>query len=413
MAEWLMLQLPRTPESPVHWLLADSDGQALATVQTGTLTEAAAQAPGRRVCALLDSADVLSAEIDLPARGNVRPQQVVAFALEEQLAADIETQHFALGPRAAAGARTAVAVIARDLLTYWLEALGAVGISPEVVCAEDALVPNNPGHSVALLDEAALGVRRAGAQLTVTVPAEALQESLEVALGADVLAGENLLVYVTPPVWQRRSREIEALRERCASLTVQVLNGGVLPLLAPQLAGGGYINLLQGAYGRQAALGAGMGRWRLAATLAVAFIALHVAGQSFEWLQLKHANRELDDSIRTLVRSAVPGDPGTGAVRARAESWLVLAQSRSTANGFLGALGALARALPVVNGAQLRALNFKQGVVNLRLRAGDASSLERLNQSLRANGWQAELTSGNAAAGSYEGQIQMDANGVP
>ena len=57
---------------------------------------------------------------------------------------------------------------------------------------------------------------------------------------------------------------------------------------------------------------------------------------------------------------------------------------------------------------RLQSLDFRDGVVQLKLRAGDAQALERINQSLRAAGWNAELVSGGAAGDAYEGSLRLN-----
>jgi hypothetical protein len=48
----------------------------------------------------------------------------------------------------------------------------------------------------------------------------------------------------------------------------------------------------------------------------------------------------------------------------------------------------------------------------MKLSAPDASSLDRLNQSLRNGGWQADLVGGSNAASGYEGRIQVRPSGT-
>ena len=79
----------------------------------------------------------------------------------------------------------------------------------------------------------------------------------------------------------------------------------------------------------------------------------------------------------------------------------------------MSALTALAQALDSARGATLQALSYRDGGLDLKLKASDAESLERIDQSLRNNGWQAELTSGGAASSGYEGRIQMRRGGSP
>jgi general secretion pathway protein L len=405
MAEWLILQLARDPEERCGWMLADERGQPLAPPRVGTLSEAAADAGGRRIAALVPSSDVLITEVELPQKSGVRPQQIAPFALEEQLAAEIETLHFAVGTRDDRSGRTAVAVVTRSLMERWLAALAAAGLSPSVICAESALLPDNPGHTVLMIDADTLSVRRVG-QTPLSMPADDMATALEAALGP-TLADENLLVYATPQDWQRHAHHAEALRGRCASFKLQLLNAGPLPLLAPQLAGGQYINLITGDFGHKTSFGGDWRRWRLVAVLAVALFAVHVGGLSLELLQQQRSERALDEAIGTVARRALPGDPGTGAVRSRIEQRLLAAQGQAGGAGLLPALAALAQAISGVSGATVQAMSFRDGGMDLKLQAADATSLERVDQALRTGGWQAELTAGSAAGAVYEGRILM------
>src|SRR5256884_98482 len=116
MADWLLLRLPRAAGEPASWLIADARGAPAGPAQGGPWTLAAARAPGRRVCALVPGADVLLAEPEIPVKAGAKLQQLVPYALEEQLADDIDDLHFAIGKRAGDSARAPVAVVARALL---------------------------------------------------------------------------------------------------------------------------------------------------------------------------------------------------------------------------------------------------------------------------------------------------------
>ncbi|MGC2462440.1 MAG: type II secretion system protein GspL [Steroidobacteraceae bacterium] len=405
MAEWLILQLSRGPEERCGWMLADEHGQPLGAPRVGTLAQAAGEASGHRVAAVVPSSDVLMTEVELPQKSGVRAQQIAPYALEEQLAADIETLHFAVGARDNRTGRTTVAVVTRALMDQWLSALNAEGLAPEVLCGQAVLLPENPGHTVVMLDGDTLSVRRAG-QTPLALPAGDMAAALEASLGPG-LTDDNLIIYATPQDWHRHSSEAEALRGRCASLKVQLLNAGPLPLLAPQLVAGHFVNLLAGDFALRNSFGGDWRRWRLAAVLAVTLFAVHIAGLSLELVQQQRSERALDEAIGNVARRALPGDSGTGAVRSRVEQRLLAAQVQSGGSGLFSALAALAQAVSGVNGASVQALSFREGGLDLTLRASDAASLERVDQALRNGGWRAELTSGAAAGSAYEGRIQM------
>ena len=116
----------------------------------------------------------------------------------------------------------------------------------EVLCAEAALLPENPGHTVVMLDGDMLSVRRAG-QPPLALPAADMAAALEASLGPE-LSADDLIVYATPQDWHRHSTDAEALRSRCAILKVQLLSSGPLPLLAPQVAAGLHLDRIADAF---------------------------------------------------------------------------------------------------------------------------------------------------------------------
>ncbi len=123
MADWLLLRLPRAAGELASWLVADARGAPAGPAQSGPLTLAAARAAGRRVCVLVPGADVLLAEPEVPVKAGAKLQQLLPYALEEQLADDIDDLHFAVGKRAGDSSRSPVAVVARALLDEWLATL--------------------------------------------------------------------------------------------------------------------------------------------------------------------------------------------------------------------------------------------------------------------------------------------------
>jgi general secretion pathway protein L len=433
MADWLLLRLPRMPEEPASWLIASAAGAPLAATQSGPLALAAAAAAGRRVCAVVPGTDVLLADPELPSRSGVKLAQLVPYALEEQLADDIDDLHFALGKRAADSHRTPVAVVSRTLMDEWLAALRAAGIEPECLYADSELLPANPGQAVALLEEDTVFVRAPGAP-PVCLPMDALAEALAIAEAAprdatpaaaiaDMSAADapegagaagaarGLIVYSGTAEWQLHSAQVEEARARFASLRVQLLGDGPLALFAQQLSTTGAINLLQGGYTPKSSRAAGLSAWRVAALLLLSLVALHVVGKAAELRVLKSKERQVDASIRDTFHSAMPGEPSTVDARRRMEERLLTLRSGGGSNGLLGALQAVARARDAAPGTSVQSLSFHDGVLELTLNARDAASLDHLSQQLRSSGWLADLVGGNTIGGAYQGRVQIHAQG--
>jgi general secretion pathway protein L len=407
MADWLLLRLPHTPDQPASWLVVDARGAPMGPPQGGPLELAAPRVVGRRVCVLVPGAEVLLAEPEVPVKAGAKLQQLIPYALEEHLADNIEDLHFAIGKRAGDSARTPVAVVARSLLDDWLATLRAAGIEPEVIYADSNMLPENPGQSVALLEEDAVSVRPPGGS-PVTLPSDALAEALEIAQSG-AATGETgargLILYTGAPEWQRHAAQVEAARPLFDGIKVQLLTAGPLALFAQQLPSGAAINLLQGTYAPTSSAGSSLKAWRVAAVLLASLIALHVVGKAAELQILKKREHQVDASIRDTFRSAMPGEINTADARQRMEQRLVAA--RGAGGGLLPALQALAQARDAAPGTNVQGLNFHDGSLDMKVSAPDASSLDRLSQALRSNGWQAELTGGGNAAGGYEGHLQV------
>jgi general secretion pathway protein L len=405
MAEWLVVRMPRGNDSVAAWLIADAAGRPLGAVQSGALEAAGAAAAGRRVAVLVPAADVLSLNVELPARAGARAAQLVPFALEEQLATDIEGQHFAIG-RSGPGGSIAVAVVARTLMEEWRARLAAARLRPELLCSDDALLPRMAGHRVALLEgnTLCLAAADAGPALTMSAPPGSFAGAIAAACG-EAAADTRLVFHCSPPDWQRRSAEIEAARPLLASLQIQLLGSGALPWLAAQLPEAAAINLLQGPYAPRTNFSERWLRWRVAAALVAALVLLHLASQGLLYWRLQRTDRELDRAIAALAGPQLAA--GSGSIRSRLEPSLLGAQGQGGRSGLLPALQGLAQAMNGVSGARVQALSFRDGALQLKLRAGDAHSLDRINQNLRAAGWQAELISGGAAGDAFEGSIQL------
>ncbi len=407
MSDWLLLRMPRAAAT-ASWLVADTSGRPLTAASSGTLQQAAAAAVGRRVAVLLPPADVLLAEVELPVKGGARASQVVPYALEEQLVGDVEAQHFAIGARNASTGRTAVAVIAHAELEQLLQTLRTAGIEAQSVVSEAALVPGGLNHATLLLDGETLCIVPPGGAQAAVLPATDVGAALELAVGAETLGGMTVVCVATPLDWQRRSAEIEGLRSRCAGLKVQLANSGLLPWLAPQFAAGTAVNLLQGRYAQRQSWSGQWQRWRVVGVLAGALLLLHVAGQLWTLAQLERAERELSVATEEFANRVMPGAGGTTNLRQRAEQRLLAAQGAGDASGLMSALAAIAGAVPAAGGgAAIQTFQFQGGALDVKLRANDAESLERVSQQLRAAGWRAEITSGNAISGGYEGRLRI------
>jgi hypothetical protein len=224
--------------------------------------------------------------------------QVVPYAMEESLAGEVEQFHFAIGATDDSGA-TQVAAVRREELRSWLDAIAAAGIEPLAVVPDTLCVPDNPGKIVAVIDAGQLLVRAPGS-LPVALDAEPLTESFALAGREGVV--RHVQLYGSQQDWRHAREMIEALREVTGSLDLQILPDGALPLIAAGAVRPGALSLLQGEFARRTGWRAEWQRWRVAAFLAVAALALYVGGRGFD-----HAGRRELPGRARAGRAAADG----------------------------------------------------------------------------------------------------------
>jgi general secretion pathway protein L len=414
MADWLLLRLPRNPQAEASWILADARGNAISAPQSGPLELAAQRAAGRHVCVLVPGTDVLLTEPELPVKAGAKLQQIVPYALEEHLAEDIDELHFAVGKRAGDTPTTPVAVVGLSLMDEWTNTLKAAGLVPESMYVDSDLLPLNPGHAVALLEDDVVTVRPpVGA--TISMPSDALTEALQLVKPSGDVGegtGRGLILYTGAAEWQQYSPLVEAVREQFDGIKVQLLTSGPLTLFAQQLPTAKPINLLQGRYQPQTTRAVGWQAWRVAAMLLAGLFALHAIGKGAELFVLKSAEKKVDTSIEQAFRAAMPGEMNATNARKRMETKLVAIRG-SGGQGLLSALGAFAQARNSVPGTTVQAMTFHDGALILKMAAPNADALDRLSQLLRSSGWEADLTGSNVTnGGGYEGRIQIKPRGA-
>ena len=151
MAETLVLRLEPADTGAGTWIVTDEQGRRVGVPGAGPIAMAAPAAAGRRVIVLAPAVDVLLTSVTLPVRGATKILRALPFALEEQIAEDIEALHFAAGRQQADGEITAAAVD-REQLEGWLALLGEAGLDAQVICSEAEGAPAAPNHLNWLLD---------------------------------------------------------------------------------------------------------------------------------------------------------------------------------------------------------------------------------------------------------------------
>ena len=118
---------PKTKPSSGYW--RDSSGTRLSNGSTGEPRQAAVEVGEPLRHRARAAVDLLTTTVLIPGRSNSKIKAALPFALEENLAEDVENLHFAVGERQENG-RLPVCVCRQDKIDGWLSRLSDAGIEP-------------------------------------------------------------------------------------------------------------------------------------------------------------------------------------------------------------------------------------------------------------------------------------------
>ncbi|MFL6551456.1 MAG: type II secretion system protein GspL [Povalibacter sp.] len=394
------------------WLLVDATGARQGSVRSGTLNEAAVDAAGRKVILLVPGTDVYLAEPVLPVKSGAKLLQMVPFALEEQMATDIDDMHFGVGRREGRPG-TPVAAVSHKRMQSWHDAVRDAGIHVEAVYADSSALPVTANGVTLLIEDSKIYVKREAAPPAV-LEVQPLIEALQLALAAGDEAREHVTLYLDDDAYERDRDLFEGLREFTASLQVKLLPDGALPLLAATAMQGGLINLLQGKYAVKTRLRVSFEPWRYVAALALFFVLLHLGLKFWQFTNLKRTEARLDSEIAEVFQQAMPGAPVPAPLSARRQMEARLAGLRGNGpvSGVLVTLGALGEALGQAPGTDMEALSYRDNATDVRVLAPSVDALDKIQHTATQRGLTAEIQSATPRGSKVEGRMKFKRNGV-
>ena len=210
-------------------------------------------ARGRNLTVFLNGLDVLGLKAAIPARNENEARRAAPFAIEDEIAENVDQSHVALGPvdRTNPGAPRDLNIVSIALLSETIRALSERGLAEAQIMAAHSLLPDED----ILVEAPGLVLARLGGR----------------SFAIDASLGREVLVSLT-----QDHPEASVYGEQVASALSRSSAGpgiGSLEALLTQLAGwaeaGRGIALRQGAFEARRPIDLdGFGRWKLAGSLA-------------------------------------------------------------------------------------------------------------------------------------------------
>ena len=368
MQEQLIIRLPEHEQQPIHWFIwraADNDVIASGELENAAqLSHLQGHAEQREVSVFVASQAILLSRVELPSGGQRHLAQLVPYALEEELAADIEQLHFAW-PQGRLPSPLPVAVVEHRVLQQWREWLTQAGISAQRLSPDVFMLPPPAAEQWHVMQVGQDVIVRSGRWQGFCIDSDLFQ-NLASSLVADQAPPQQIVHYGDID-WPQPPAPLQA-----ADIE--------LPLSAAAKAGDG-INLLQGEYRPQQHK-----RQRLlpvkalVASLLVA-LSLALATQISDLYRTQAYADQLQAKIEQTYRQTFPGDSRIINVRVQMQQKLAqLAGGPSAAGDPLLLLSQLQPAFAAIDGARLESLRFEKGELRLQATTESFQQFEQLQQ---------------------------------
>ena len=339
---------------------------------------------------LVDASRCLGLSLELPPLRGQKLQQAMRWAAEEHLAGSAEDEHVVAGPRDEAGRLRCVSIAngVMEELTAPLDGVAAERMLPDALC-----LPWQAGR-VSLAEHDGRILARWGEWSFTSFDADLAADMIDSAAPPeselDWYGGER-------PAW---------VDERGA---VDRDDGQSLMAILARQAAGAELNLLSGPWAPQSAATA-RSQWRWTAIFAAAVVAMVIGHAALERYQLANRSAELEAAIEQQFRQAFPEVGRIVRPQTQAERELARLRFGQAA----GLLELMHRVAPVIDGQaqlQVERLDYRDGTLELGLRAPDVAALEALEQRLRALDLSAEVQTASLDDRGASGRIRITRGG--
>lgn len=366
-------------------ILADGRLRWLATAGDGEVRSGVPQTEGdSQVWVVLPAEDVLLMHAPRVARSPAQLRQALPYAIEDQLAAPIETQHVAWAD-ASDPQQVLIAVVAKARLDGLLTILREQGLEPDALIPEPLLLPYSAPAASVLLEGGRAVLRYGEARAFVGGAEELAMFAAQVASGLDgiVVADSQ-----SPLPLRNRQGVDDALQAYVQQARSE-----------PPL------NMLQGSYAPRRKLGGARRRARIALALATTVVVLGLAHLLLERQQLLRLAQQQRQEMVQLYRAAVP--EATRVVDPELQLRNALAANgHGGADAGLQLLAAVAPGLSTDPQLRLDSFELKERTLELVVQAPDVAALDALRARL-AIAAPAELTAATPGSQGIEGRLRL------
>lgn len=406
----LFIRIPTADLRPEHWQTVEwalyrPNGERIAA-GTGSLSEldGLLQQNGLTevdLTLLVSAQTVLSCHARIPARQARYIQQALPYAVEENIAQDIDSMHLAAARKADKGVYNVLAV-SRAHMDAWVEFAKSLGYSLTGIYPDAMALPYETNQWSLCLDNGQ-ALLRYGINDCVRLAKFNLIPYLDLKTQGAEESGEEpigLRVFVNEAEAEDNAVLLAELQQSSAlKITQERISISPFELLCESLQRqSGLINLCQGDYAVRNERQSSLKRWAPVLWIAAAWFVLQVGINLGTGFYYQHKANQLNEQARSLYLNIFPNERRVSDIRRSLEGKLRAAQTNGNGGSFLGLLSDAGYQLmqqPNRQSLTLRSMNYnrQRGELSMELQAGSLEQLDQYKQAMATVGYNVEIGS--------------------
>ncbi len=403
MSELLILQFQSTGDEFLQWFhTLDGKISQSGRHSIDDLADLKNQFPPISTVILLPASDCLVTSVTIPSTQRRQQLKAIPFALEEQLADDIESMHFAVGKRSENG-ELAVIAIAKSKMQHYLDILGEAKIIPTAILPISALLEAPlDAWSIFKLNEEFI-VNQGGTCWSGS------EDDVKLMLGLSI---EKLEDGQLPGLlYWGANEQPDWLTELGFESSSQIVQDPHQSLLSRYSAT--QINLLQGEFEIQDDWSLGWNIWRRAAMFAAIAILIKIAIMATNIYTLNSEKETLKSEIANLYHQVAPG---ARIVDPRRQMQQLLSKGNAggaSSQSFFIMVYLVAEGLARIPNVEPTNLSYdgRKGEIRLDIPVANLPELDQLKDYLTQKGLTIEVGGASAQGSRYSGRLMIRSNG--
>jgi general secretion pathway protein L len=352
--------------------------------QTNDLLEIAHQHQSNDIVIISPGTDTTTTSISLPTTRHSQLQTAIPFALEEQLASDLQQLHFVFHPEGKTKFFS-VAITAKKQLHDWLEEFNKAKLKPIKIIPEYLALPIKEDEwTVVITDN--YGLVRTNLNTGYAIEQNHLFTLLsqQYAQVSETKKPQEIYVInlsqkdIILPLDLSFPKEIIRLEKRNCSIC-HIFRQGLVNSPTD-------INLLP----HEFHFGSGLKKinkfWLLAGSLTLLWLSVFIVGNSISYFYLQHEQQQLQQQITVLYQQLFPESTNVVAPELRIQQEIQKIQQQQSDQGFLTLLEKTGNILKASSKLQLEHLSYQNNTLHLTIAVPDIQSWKILQNTIKDKG---------------------------